>query len=364
MKLRRDYLHKLTTLGDTGVESIGLNFTKPITSIDLIFQATIAAGGAHDNPLSGMITSIEIVDGSHTIFSMPYKEAAALSWAINKSSPKCIDNELGAASSTLACTINFGRYKGDKDFYLDPMKYNNLQLKITTSLNTTYFDTTTLTLYAIANLMEDAPGAAKGVLMSKSHFDDTSAASGVKRVDLPVDFPYLAMMLVARITSITPQAVVTNFKLIQGNGDFVPLDLRVVDLLTDNEVNLPEFACDVAAYGGADGLLLNPIWQIENVGLMGMVAGHQNGVISRTAEQLEYITDAEATAHAAVAHSTSNPVFGLRGYAPYGCVPIFFGDTKMGDVLPVQGVRDMRAELTNGTASAQLRLIGCQLAGR
>lgn len=364
MKLRRDYLHKLTTLGDTGVESIGINYTKPITSIDLIFSATVAAGGSHDNPLSGMITSIDIVDGSHVIYSLPLKEAIALSWAINKRAPQVKETETGAGTGTLACTINFGRYKGDLEYFLDPTKYSNLQLKITTALNTTYFDTATLTVYAITNIMDDMSGSPKGVLMSKSHFDDTSAASGVSRVNLPVDYPFLLMMLVARKTLITPQAVASNLKITQGNGDFTPFDLRVADLIAENEQDLPEFSAEVASYGAADGIVLTPIWQIDGVALAEMVATYYLADMARTAEKLLAVTNLEGGTPTATAHSTTKPTFNVRGYAPYGCVPITFGDIRKGDVLPVAGVRDMRAEITNATASGQLRLIGCQLAAR
>jgi hypothetical protein len=362
VKIRKHYLHKQATVSDSGVQSTGLAFNFPITALEIVFEATIAAAHAHDNPLTDFFTNFEVGDASYSVFNLPAKEAIAFSYYMLKRSPQINESEVGAAVPTYRFVIPFGLYYGDPNHYLLPSNYNSLMLKITSAINTTYQDTGTGKVTVIAHTIEQGAGDYRGVVRVKSHFDDTSAASGTKQFDGPLDDPWLACMLTGRITAVAPTAVVTNVKIIDDNGNYIPFDERTVDLLASNVWSHPPFECNLACAGAADGIVLSPVWNIRGLSCIALVATYYQADIVITAEKILAITNLEGATPTATAHTTTLPTFNVRGYQPYGTLWMPFGNIENGEVLPVSDVGNRRIEMVNGSASATLKMVIAQLA--
>jgi hypothetical protein len=176
------------------------------------------------------------VDGGEVLWDLPGEVALALFAHDNDGLPYSEIEESQGASIRQQIPIRFGLRLYDTDYAFDPGKHANPQLKITfdeATINTagaTGYVSDSWTFSLLVRLMEGAP-APKGFLSARVVEQFTSAASGDKRVEMPVDrtIRYLISRCWEHDTEI--YNTITNHKLSENGGKFVPFDLAARDFI-------------------------------------------------------------------------------------------------------------------------------------
>lgn len=245
MNYRYEYLQNRKTLADAGTEIFDLNISDPLSALWIEIRATNGATNNQKNLVAQCVSDIEIIDGSDVLCSIDGAEALALTQALLKHTPYQLITEVGANTQNLSVIIPFGRFLGDAQYALDPSRFRNLQCRVKWNLAAvravaaTAFLTGSGTLTVVAILMEGAPRP-EGFLMHKEAYQYTTAA-GIEYMDLPTDWPYRGMLFRADLAAYQIFGVVNNLKLSCDAGKFVPLDMRMSDLVRLQSMWTPPF---------------------------------------------------------------------------------------------------------------------------
>lgn len=237
--IRKAYVENLKTLADAGTETIDIMVAKPITKLDVIFRADNDPLGNHSNWLIDKIKKVELVDGSDVLYSASGVEGQAMGYYSSKQIPFSLNDEIGAWEQILSIPILFGREEGDSEYYLDPAKFANLQLKVTWDIGTTtpaaidQFKANSLRMTIIATIIAEGAEVEKGFLMTKAIASWTSAGAGDYRIDLPVDFPIRKIMMRGYKLDLEPNFCISDLKLSCDNDALIPFDLKWLDISRD-----------------------------------------------------------------------------------------------------------------------------------
>jgi hypothetical protein len=224
------------TLGDTTPEIKKIDVTDPISAIWLEFQGTNGSTSNKGNFISDVITKIEVVDGSDVLVSMRMDEAEALQFYKTGKTPAIFPSEWGGGSQRHGVYILFGRHLWDLEYALNPARFKNLQLKVTPNIAavtaahaTTAFVSGSLKYSAVLKLMEDVTIPGK-FLMQKQIESWTGAASGEKRVDLPIDYPYRMLMMRLFLQNYDINELCTDLKLTCDTDKYIQFNRKVAEL--------------------------------------------------------------------------------------------------------------------------------------
>jgi len=238
MRTRDLYLDRDGTISDSQTKTYDLKGADPISTIDIIYEATNGATSNVGHPLHKDISKIEVVDGSDVLFSLSAAQIAALNFFERGRYPFSAIDEAAAAVQKEKFSINFGRWIGDQRLYLDPSRFDNPQLKLTHALAisaTAGFATGTGKVTAIAKLFDEKPPAPDGFLMSKDLFDWTTVASGDQPVILPNDYDYRLLLLRAYLSGTVWTTPISALKLSLNNDKIILFNLYSDDFVTLNE---------------------------------------------------------------------------------------------------------------------------------
>lgn len=236
MKYRDIELFYQQALDDVGTKIIDLRTTDPISAIRLDFYGTNGALGNKKNRLNDVITKIELVDGSDQLLSLTLKEAQALQFRQTGKMPYMLPDEVESWVQEEQVLLMFGRYLWDPDYFMDLTKFRNPQLKITTNiaairaLATTAYVTSTLKVTVDLMVMEEGAGPAKGFMMAKNIYGFTAGTSGDEHIDMPIDYPYVGLMMRAFLLGNDVSENISKIKLNCDAGKFIPLEKKVADL--------------------------------------------------------------------------------------------------------------------------------------
>ena len=201
--------------------------------------------------------AIEVIkNGSEVITSELFGPLAALNVFLRPHTPPMTE---GAAAGTFDAIlfIPFGRFPGDPKYFLDPRAFAGFDLKITQPVAGTPANTTmTYSIYLLRAM--EGVGAPEGHAKIHTLKSWTPTASAIDYIDLPTDFPYLALML-SEIdgTSIDFVPVgatageLSRVKLNQDAGKIYPVDAYAKDLFFANAVESGR-AYDAAALTPVD----------------------------------------------------------------------------------------------------------------
>jgi hypothetical protein len=133
--------------------------------------------------------------------------------------------------------INFGRFTGDREYYLQSANYKNPMLRITGAFvvsATAGIATGTGILSVIARNIESGALPYKGFITRKEISSWTSAASGDQPTVLPLDYPFMGLMVAALKTTVAPDTILTNFKLTRNFDQFIDFNLTGRDAYAKN----------------------------------------------------------------------------------------------------------------------------------
>ena len=356
MKTREHLLVNAQTLTDSQTFTKDLPPGLKIQELRCRYSATNGATSNTVGKVSGMVTKIEVVDGSDVLHSLSGQEEQALNFYRHGTLPFQQLNSKAAGVVIEEFIIAFGRHRYDRECYLDTARFRNAQLRLTHALTisaTAGYATGTGVLSVIARLIEDNAPPSRGFIMSKAFKSWTSLASGREDTDLPLDFPYQSLMVKDLETTIEPDVDLTNLKLEVDSGRWVPLDLSTAIILAEN----------IQRYGYAKQALnfLNDTavtWLSDIYGrggaFMGPVGGTaKGGASTKIAEQVvAYMTTGDS----------SSLFINVFGGAPHSCLYIPFGDGReIEDFLAVQGMSKLELQATQGAAGGACSIVANQL---
>lgn len=236
MRVREYIQESRIDIGTSGTKTFNLDYTDPITQIDLYFEGT---NGANDNiasPFESCISKIEIVDGGEVLWDLPGEVAFAAYITDNEGVPYSEREEAGNASVRQCIPIRFGLKLFDQVYAFDPRKHKNPQLRFTfneAAVNTAgadgyVSDSITFTLHI--RLMEGAP-APRGFLSYRTIESFTSVGTGDRRVELPTDRVIRYLICRAYEAGVAVYTSISNHKLSADGGKWIPFDLPARDFM-------------------------------------------------------------------------------------------------------------------------------------
>lgn len=244
MKYRNVELYYQKALDDVGTWINELKTSDPISAIRLTFVGTNGATYCKDNRLNDVITKIEIVDGSDQLLSLTLKEAQALEFRRKGKMPFMRPGEKASGGQEESCLLLFGRFLWDPEFYLDLTKFKNPTLKITTNIaavaaaGATAFLAGSLKVTVDLHVIEEGAAPASAFMMAKNIRGFTSATSGDEPTALPIDYPYVGLMVRAFTAGNDVDENLSHLKINCDTGKFIPLDKKVKDIYKAEEQDL------------------------------------------------------------------------------------------------------------------------------
>lgn len=367
MKFRSEYIGKQASLSQAGTYQQKLSFSNPITALDILVENTNGSTSNTGVRIADEVSAIEVADGSHHVFSLPMKEAMASSYYRTKAPPYTVLTEAADGVQYEGFRLLFGRWFGDPEYYLKPANYNNLVFSLTNSFtehaSTGWADDAgKLTLRA--HTMLSGVSGYKGVIMTKSHYNITSVGSGELTIDLPTDFPYLAIMLIARLTTKRPEQIISNVKLMADNGAYVPFDTRTLDLIIDDYPRRHPYKLEQLVKEADDASFTTiPFRSVKGINI-GVVDDFIVTIEAVTADSVQIGTYDLTTPATPALGAAGDFKFMIEGYCPHGSIYIPFGDEHKAEVLAINEYKDWKLKLTQILAAAQLRCIIDQIAPR
>lgn len=207
-----------------GTRTIDINVKDPITALIIRHGVKNGSEIVPNQPPELAVTHVEIVDGGATYWSLSGPMAVGAAVYGLEHWPVHYYDERANAPQKIHFPMLFGRYLGDEVFGFDPRKLLNPQLKITWTSPALCDDDNT-TLGVTARVMEGLPSPDQ-CLMWKGIEAWSTASGGTKLVDLPVDYPYRALMMRAYHVAAVPKTIFDAFKMDCDVGKFIVFDLN------------------------------------------------------------------------------------------------------------------------------------------
>jgi len=364
MIYRRHYIANRQVLADSGEQTWDVRVRDPISALWVEFRATNGATHNVNNSLPEVIDKIELIDGSKVICSMSGVEAFALACYSLGKFPYHNFTEWPGDIPVIGIPIFFGRRFFDAQYAVDPTRFTNLQVRIKWNLanvravGATGYVTGTAYVTIFADLQEGG-GAPQGYLLHKQIYAFTSAASGVVYIDLPVDYPYKGILIRAAKAATYLDALLTAVKVTCDADKFVPVDIRMSELMTSYPFGSPLFnyAHDFHLKNADTYYTIlkreeRPAVDVEDtadcvVGLFHVGYGEGNASV--------YVAGSASGSYRNISAHVS-------GYLPYGAWHLPFGNPEVvEDYLPAPSYKSVRLELTEGAASGACSVVTSQL---
>jgi len=353
MKVRDVYITSSEALVDSGSKTWPLNSLGKIAHLRIKIGATNGATSNTVGKLKGLVSKIEVIDGSNVIASCSMTEWFAANCYNNGVAPF---HDLSAGAAVVIADeifVLFGRYLGDREYYLDLSRFSNPQLRITWAFAvsaTVGIATGTGRLSVIARSLEDQVLPYKGFIMRKEIGSWASAASGDQPFVLPLDYPYMGIYVAALKTTVEPDTIITNVKLTRNTDQYIDFSLTGRDA----------FARALATFG-AFREKFRPL-QDTAATWLGDLYFKTGAWMSRPAATSKSVTTtvaAESVTTAATTGGTADTQeIELEGGAPGASLylPFHDGDPYLppdpSDFLNPSGLGELKLLLTQGVAAA------------
>ena len=267
-------------IGTSGTKTFNLDYTDPITQLDLYIEATNGSGGNLENPPERCISKVEIVDGGEVLWDLPGEVMFAAFCHDAEQVPYSEREEAQSTGIRQQLPIRFGRWLWDPVYAFDPRKHKNPQLRFTfneaavNTAGTTGYVSDSFTFTLHVRLMEGAP-APKAFLSYRTVESFTTVAGGARRVEMPTDKVIRYLLTRAYEVDIALYTSLTNFKLSADGGKYVPFDLPARDMM--NRMCESFEPLQLPLHSLADDLQTKETWM--GIQLPGSICGYTTGHI-------------------------------------------------------------------------------------
>lgn len=365
-KYRDYYMKREATVGDSDTVIIDIGIKDPISYFTVEYEATNGATSCIDHELHDDISCIELVDGSDVIASLDMKQWRALNFFENGRLPHAKLSENADAVQEERCNLQFGRFKDDLEFYLDPNNYRNLQLRLTHALTvsaTAGFATGTGKVTVIARVIEEGAKAYKGYLMAKELYNFTSADSGDEVIDMPRDYPYRALLVSGLLTKIQPDVVISKIKLGCDADHHIEFNDYVEDIYDMNQQRFGLAQQVKDALTADDGTVLFDLYDIRKAHIYCQTDDQIATIESITAEEVQNgLYDMTTPGTPSLQTDAKVCTIDVDGLCPSAFVCIPFGDMKEEEGwFHAETFGDIKLSLTQGDANADCSVVLQQL---
>jgi len=355
MRIRDVYLVNGQSLNDSDTVTIDLTRSLKILSLRIQYTATNGATSNTVARLNGMVSKIQVIDGSTVLTSLSMQEVQALNFYRNKRLPLQILSQAAAGAVTEEAIVNFSRMPGDVQFYLDTSLYQNPQLQLTHALTisaTAGFATGTGKISVIARVLDSGAPSRLGFMLAKEVDSFASAASGDHNTDLPLDFPIAALMVLNPVDSKRPDETLSNLKLTADTDAYIP----VSESYTDLEYRM------MNEYGLAEQQLqyLNDTSATPKFDLYFRTRGHV-GPAGATGKGILTLLDENAATVAMTTGDAAANMVSARGACPHSSIFYAFGDGVSADqIFAVQGIGKFQSKITMSATGATVKVVTIQ----
>ncbi|KKN16178.1 hypothetical protein LCGC14_0978500 [marine sediment metagenome] len=319
MNYRMSELLASESANTAATKTIDINLAKPISRITVQIKGTnnLSVPTAHP---AKMISKIELVDGSMTIFSLSGIQCQALDYYQLGRMPTTVMEFRNDVMAIPTFELNFGRYLWDEVLAFDPSKFVNPQLKIThnKALGGSAPDAATLTVNAF--VFDDKEISPTGYLMQKEQFSYTLVASAAQQIDLAVDYPYRSLMIQSLTGGKQPWENYNSIKLSEDHDASVLINgQKTSDLLKlfKDQPDIVEYVHALDLNGGVT-CYCTPTYQ---VGIVGLGIDAFNGSL--------YSAQSYGGTFSATGDNNEHAAFMISGSNPHGAMQIPFGKPEI-----------------------------------
>lgn len=341
-----------TQTSDSGTKSININLTDPITELILRVDVTNTAV-LHNTPAETIIDKIELVDGGRTYWDLIGEEAVAAACFDLGKYPNAWYDESAGVGQSISIPITFGRYLGDPLFAFNPAALLNPQLRITYAKASGH-TTGTVKLGLTARVMEGI-GAPSQALMWHRVEAFLSAASGVHRVEMPVDYPYRRMAIRSYYQGLQQYNTLTHYKMSCDEGSFIPIDLAQWELYDIVKQMFGPF--EFTSLIRFDETALRDMWMEGNAVML--VGGAETPGINISGYSSNYSWFwSRAYNEAGTGQSDAKGICQITGYFPHSTICYQFGQHD--DPATWFNIADFKAidlDLTQGEVSCAVSVL-------
>ncbi len=351
MKYRHSELMSAESITTAGTKTIDIKSTDIISRIQAIVRLTNSSWTPTGHPAL-VVTNITLKDGGHVLFSMRGVYAQALSFYSSRRQPFNYINYTDNGLAVAEIPINFGRRLWDREYALDPKRYDNLQLQISHSylLGGAVPDSATLEVWADF-FDEDQPSPA-GVLTAESLWSRTLVASTKDPVNLPTDHDIRLLLPAAFSNSEEPDTNIDAVKITENQEKVVIMEMGVLELLQIHESEYPEYV----EYGEGRTLAANNIAFFVTPCKDIMLAAQP----SQDTDNYINFPWSGGNSRNVMGSATSTIQLGIQGRCPHGVIPIPFGELDKPDTwwhVSTDGSRKIVMTTGPGDTSALYELL-------
>lgn len=206
--------------------------------LKLAYNNGASGGGGQD--IADAVTKIQVVgNGSDVLFSLSGYEL--LKWSYKWAHDRMVQLRDARAGNTQYAIfpVPFGRFLGDKDYWINLADYNTLDVQVTyaPTISATQFATLTGVLDILGVFWPGGvtPPARKGWLRTTQINKFTSVAAGDNVMVLSNRYPYAGIMVYAFQAGIAEGVPITNVELRLDGGTYIPLTGRWLDWQEEND---------------------------------------------------------------------------------------------------------------------------------
>lgn len=225
MNYRTVTIQPLKTFDTDGTLILPIRGTDVISRITIKFDITKVLHAMSRHSASD-ITRIELVDGSDVLFSLTGYECQALCIYSRKCGGMVRGQHMGGNPERSFYGLDFGRYLYDPVLALDPKRFDNLQLKVTYTLNTMDADAAAGSIEVFSHVFDEKVVSPIGFLMSKEHYSYQCGADGsYEYIDLPTDWPLRKLLVRGWEDGEEPESVIESVRLDEDNLKRIPIDI-------------------------------------------------------------------------------------------------------------------------------------------
>ena len=330
------------SIATAGTKTIDLDITSPISAIMAIHKATSAGTVMSAHPAANL-TKIEAIDGSTVMGSLSGKQAQALDYWRTGIMPPNFICDVSGVMAYVTCNMSFGRHLWDKDYALDPTRFDNPQLKITHNYRASDAAASAGTLEVYGLLFDEKKISPAGYIRPTEYYSYTCGAEGsIETVDLPRDMPIKQAVFCAPCNDYLPWQVANKIKIEENGGAKVPYDFSTSAWLkhVNHTYQRAIEPAMIAVNATARDVYCAPSFE-TSVQLM--------------PEAVTNIISKESVGHAVPftldSTASGNADGRFEGWNPHSSFPIPFGDqTDPLDWYNAPGLGSLKAKITAGSA--------------